>query len=76
MRGADVARLARSHATSADRRQVRAIWAATWRRAGTPSTVIAAGKLIDRATSPGPSDKDSDPRNNSIKQATPRIALV
>ena len=46
MRGADVARVARSHATVAGS------------CAGTPSTMVAAGPLIDREASPAPSNKD------------------
>ena len=47
MRGADVARMARSPPTAAvGRAFVRAICAVAGSCAGTPSTVIAAGKTI------------------------------
>jgi hypothetical protein len=49
MRGADVARVTQSHPTAAvGRASVRAICATAASRAGTPSTMIAARKLIDR----------------------------
>ena len=48
MRGADVARVARSLSSAAiGRASVRAICAAAESCAGTPSTMIAAGKTID-----------------------------
>jgi hypothetical protein len=59
MRGADVARVARSPpAAAVGRELVRAICAVAESRAGTPSTVIAAGKTIDHEASPEPSNKD------------------
>ena len=59
MRGADVARVARSPpAAAVGRASVRAICAAAASRAGTPSTMIAAGKLIEHEPSPEPSNKD------------------
>ena len=59
MRGADVARVARSPpAAAVGRASVRAICAAAGSCAGTPSTMIAAGKLIDHEASPEPSNKD------------------
>ena len=67
MRGAGVARVARSHATAAvGRASVRTICAAAGSCAGTPSTMITAGKLIEHGTSPEP----------SIKPATTRISVV
>jgi Flavin reductase like domain len=67
VRGADVARVARSPpAAAAGRASVRAICAVAESCAGTPSTMIAAGKLIDHEASP----------ELSIKPATPRIAVV
>ena len=67
MRGADVARVARSPpAAAVGRASVRAICAAAGSCASTPSTTIAPGKLIDRQASSEP----------SIKPATPRIAVV
>ena len=59
MRGADVARVARSPpAAAVGRASVRAICAAAESCAGTLSTMIAAGKLIDHEAGPEPSNKD------------------
>ena len=51
---ADVARVARSPPSSA----VGRAFVCVLRAAGTPSTMIAAGKLVDREASPTPSNKD------------------
>ena len=53
MLGADVARVARSPPSAVGRAFVCVL-----RAAGTPSTMIAAGKLVDREASPTPSNKD------------------
>ena len=53
MRGADVARVARSPpAAAVGRASVRTICAAAESCAGTPSTMIAAGMLIDHEAGP------------------------
>jgi hypothetical protein len=76
MRSADVARVARSHPTAAvGRASVRAICATAGCRAGTPSAMIAARKLIDREpiqslrTSP-------EILMTPDKQAAPRISIA
>ena len=57
MRGADVARVAGSPPAAAiGRAFVRAICAAAGSCAGTPSTMIAAGKLIEHEAGPEPGD--------------------
>ena len=58
MRGAGVARVARSSPAAVGRASVRGICAAAESCAGTLSTMIAAGKLIDHEASPQPSNKD------------------
>ncbi len=64
MRGAGVARVGRSPlAAAVGRGSIRAICAAAGSCASTPSTMIVAGKLIDREASPAPSNKDRDPRS-------------
>ena len=58
MRGADVARVARPPpAAAVGRASVRAVYVAE-SCAGTPSTMIAAGKLIEHEASPEHSNKD------------------
>jgi len=54
MRGADAARVA----AAVGRASVRAICATAADCAGTPATMIAAGKLLDRKADPAPSNKD------------------
>ena len=62
MRGADVARVARSHPPPPLVAHLYAPYAPPRSCASTPSTMIAAGKLIDREASPEPSTKPATPR--------------
>ena len=78
MRGADVARVARSPpATAVGRASVRAICATAGSWAGTPSMMIAAGKdHRTRGQSQAARQGLEKPRDSLINQATPRIAIV
>ena len=69
MRGADVARVARSlPAAAVGRASVRAICAAAGSCAGTPSTMIAVGKLIEHR--PARSLRMGDVRNAPTRSCT------